>query len=491
MRQLPPAPIPDYELKTGIMMKKGDINKGWKSRYFVALNEADNFRVDYYEKEGGKKKGSINCCGFQALVYTEEDTTANGQFGVKLVPNDDRRRVWWLKCETEEEKDDWLKVLTNACNKANPPVHEDKVIAAAFRGAYRSVRWHYGYYGWYRNVLAEGEQLGALCSEIVMREVVRAALDEVPEGPAKYTTINMIRKNVDVAVMAAVVAAWNGAVAACGPIKEPLENTVRSALSPLFEQEVALKAKISATTNETVTPFLQDVGGRLCQPVLAACSVSITRGYVTSVKGFSEFMREKIKENGFAKDTCASNILWAHRYVGYWWSGPLKDTNQVCWKIYTSDLTDVITILGAGYTSYSLYSEVIESIRDLTHRALEAFHKAVIEADYQGQEAILGTILVKFVHDAKLAMKIVLNKILGGILQSPFETLVITPCLELVKPIQDMIDEIPVPGLSELFNLSSLTEEVLEKFKSDCVAAIVEGAFGKIASQIEDAKKDF
>ena len=488
-RWLPDAPVADYELKSGAMMKKGDINKGWKSRFFVALNEADNYRIDYFEKEGGKKKGSIMCCGFEALAYTEEDTTTHGQFGVKLVPDDDRRRTWWLKCETEEEKDEWLKVMTTACNKAKPPVHEDAVVAAAFSGAYRSVRWHYGFYGWYRNVFAEGEQLGALCSEIVMREVVRAALDEVPEGPAKNTTVNMVRKNVDMAVIAAVNAAWGAAVQSCLAMKDTLEETVKSSLEPIFEQEVKLKEKISSTASDTVTPFLEDVGGRLCQPLLAACATPITKAYGSSVKGFGDFMKEKVKDGAYTADTMAENTRRAHMSVNYWWSGPLKDTNEIAWNIYANDLADVITFFGAGYSPYSLYSEVLDSIRDLTHRAITAFAAAVEEAKYEGQEAILNGVLAKFVHDAKLALKGVLENILDGILQSPFETLVITPCLELVKPIQDMIDEIPVPGLSDLFNLSSLTEEVLEKFKGDCVGAIVGGAFGKVSAQIDDAGK--
>lgn len=488
-RQLPDAPVADYELKSGTMQKKGDINKGWKSRFFVAMNEADNFRIDYFEKEGGKKKGSINCCGFEALAFTEEDTTTHGQFGVKIVPDDERRRTWWLKCETEEEKDEWLKVFTTACSKAKPQVHEDEVVAAAFRGAYRSVRWHYGFYGWYRCVFSEGEQLGALCSEIVMREVVRAALDEVPEGPAKNTTINMVRKNVDMAVIAAVNAAWGAAVSSCLAMKETLEETVKKCLDPLFEQEVKLKEKIASSTADTVNPFLEDVGGRLCQPLLAACATPITKAYVSSVKGFAEFMKEKIGEDKYTKDTLESNIRQAHRSVNYWWSGPLKDTNEICWNIYANDLADVITFFGAGFTPYSLYSEVLDSIRDLTHRAITAFAGALEEANFEGQAAILTGIIAKFVHDAQLALKNVLVAILDGILQSPFETLVITPCLELVKPIQDMIDEIPVPGLSDLFNLSTLSEEVLERFKGDCVGAIVDGSYGKVAAQIEDAGK--
>lgn len=488
-RELPDAPIADYELKSGTMQKKGDINKGWKVRHFVALNEADNFRIDYFDKEGGKKKGSINCCGFEAMAFSEEDTTAHGQFGVKLVPDDDRRRVWWLKCETEEDKDEWIKVFTNACQKAKPQVNEDEVVAAAFRGAYRSVRWHYGFYGWYRCVFSEGEQLGSLCSEIVMREVVRAALDEVPEGPAKSTTISIVRKNVDVAVIAAVNAAWNAAVASCLAMRDTLEETVKKALSPIFEQEVKLKEKISSTTNDTVSPFLADVGSRLCQPLLAACSNPITKAYVSSVKGFSSYMKDKIAADAFTPDTFEYQVRDTHRSVNYWWSGPLKDTNEICWGIYCNDLADVISIFGAGYSPYSLYSEVLDSIRDLTHRAITAFAAEVKEANFEGQAAILAGIVTKYVHDAKLALKAVLESILGGILQSPFETLVITPCLELVKPIQDMIDEIPIPGLSDLFNLSTLTEEVLEKFKGDCVGTIVTSAYGKVSAQVDAAAK--
>ena len=467
----------------------GDINKGWKSRYFVAMNEADNFRIDYFEKEGGKKKGTIHCCGYEALAYSEEDTATHGQFGVKIVPDDDRRRTWWLKCETEEEKDEWLKVFTTACNKAKPPVHEDPIIAEAFKGAYRSVRWHYGFYGWYRCVYSEGEQLGALCGEIVMREVVRAALDEIPEGPTKSATVNAVRKNVDMAVIAAVNGAWGAAVSSCLAMRDTLEENVKKLLDPLFEQEVLLKEKISTTTNDTVSPFLEDVSGRLCQPLLAACATPITKAFASGIKGFSEYMKEQINDDSFGKDTIDANIRYAHRSVNYWWSGPLKETNEIAWNIYANDLSDVITFFGAGYTPYSLFSEVLDAIRDLTHRAIHNFGEAVKEAEFEGQEGILKEILAKYVHDAKIAMKIVMESILAGILQSPFETMVITPCMELVKPIQDAIDEIPVPGLSDLFNLSTLTEEVLEKFKEDCVGSIVSGSYGKVSDQIDDAGK--
>jgi hypothetical protein len=52
------SPPPSEPLKSGTLTKQGDMVKNWKKRHFVIFNEADNFRVEYSEKEGGKKKGT-------------------------------------------------------------------------------------------------------------------------------------------------------------------------------------------------------------------------------------------------------------------------------------------------------------------------------------------------------------------------------------------------------------------------------------------------
>lgn len=321
-----------------------------------------------------------------------------------------------------------------------------------------------------------------------MREVVRAAIDEVPEGPAKNSTVNMIRKNVDMAVMAAVNAAWGAAVSSCAAMKDTLEETVKKSLDPIFEQEGKLKVMISSTAKDTVNPFLEDVGGRLCQPLLKACSNPATKAYVAGVKGFANYMKEKLCD--CTKDNMQAKIKEAHQSVNYWSSGPMKEVNEICWNLYTNDLADVMSFFGSGYSAYKLYSAVLDSIKDVTHRAMHGFATALEEANFEGHAAILSATIVKYVHDAQLALKNVLEGILEGILRSPFETLVITPCLELVKPIQDSIDEIPIPGLSDLLNLSSLTEAVLKKFRRDCIEAIVGGAFEPVAAQLQDAGKD-
>jgi hypothetical protein len=487
-RKLPDAPIPDYELKTGSLTKRGDMVKNWKQRHFVALNEADNFRIDYYEKEGGKLKGTINCCGYSAEEYNEEEAKEMGQFGIKIVPSDTKRRTWFLKCENEEEKAEWMKIFSNACSKAGPPVNPDPLISAGFRGAYRAVRWAYGYYGWYRVSYSEAEQLGELVSAILARELVNAVFDGIAAGPQRYTIIKMVQNIVDTSVIAAVSAAWNASVQACQGLKSSLESAVKSLLSPIFEQEVAIKEKISTTCSNTVNPFLEDVGGRICRPVLKACAAPITRAYVASVQGFATYMRNQITSRSFeSADQLDMNVRSVHRSVEYWWSGPLEDTNRICWSLYTSDLTDVAAFFSGGFTSYSLYSNVLDAIRNLTHRAIHAFHSEVKEAGVGSVDRILNSVLGRFIHDAKLSLQLILNNILKGLLQSPIETVVFTPCLELVKPIQEVIDSIPVPGLSDLFNLSTLMEEVLNNVLDSGVSALVKGAYADVASQIDAA----
>jgi len=489
-RLLPPAPIPDYELKTGIMTKRGDVVKNWKQRYFIALNKADNYVINYYEKEGGKLKGAVNCCGYRAEEFNEDevkDYGPNGKFGIKLIPYDDRRRTWAFSCETEEDKAEWLKIFNNACRKANPPINPDRLIAEAFRGAYRAVRWSYGFYGWWSLNGTEAEMLGGLCADILNRELIYDVINNIPAGPQRGAVVNVVRKTVDTTVVAAVGAAWNSSVSACEALRDTLKASASALLRPIFDQEVAIKAQITDKVGATVNPFLEDVGGRVCRPVLRVCANPITRAYVAAVGGFAAFMKKQISDGSFTKENFDTNIKWSHRSVEYWWSGPLEETNRLCWKLYSSDLADIAAFF-AGYTSYSLYSDTLDAIRDLTHRAIHAFETKVRELDtYTNLDKILDEVLSRYIHDAKLSEKTLLNEILGGMLREPIESGVINPCLELTKPIQEVIDAIPVPGLSDLFNLTSLVEEVLGKILDGGVESIVSGAFGEVAQQIESA----
>lgn len=485
--KLPAIPDPDYALKEGTMDKRGDVVKNWKTRHFVALNKADNFVINYMEKEGGKIKGSINCCGYRAREYDEDETKEYGEFGIKLVPYNERRRTWYVKATSAQDQEEWMRVFNNACSKAKPPVNNDEVLAAAFEGAYRAVRWNYGYYGWYAIAGTEAETLGGLACDILDREIINDVMRDIPAGPQRNTACSIVRKTVDTAVVAAVSACWNSVVGLCEGLRQTLETTVKSLLTPLFEQEVAIKEKIVSSISDTVNPFLADVGGRVCRPLLTVASKSITKGFCAAIQGYSAYMKEKIEKGSFVEAQFASEAKSSDRAIEYWWSGPLEKANQICWSIYSSDLAELATLFSDGFTPYSVYSSALDSIRDLTHRAHFKFTTRAIEAGYTGLEAVLNEVLADMVHDAKLAEIAILNGILLDTLNPSVESNVIVPCGELVQPVQDLIDAIPVPGLSDLFNLPSLVEEVIGSIVEGGVTAIVEGSTSDIESKIDEA----
>lgn len=298
----------------------------------------------------------------------------------------------------------------------------------------------------------------------------------------------MVQKSVDTTVMAAVGAAWNSGVQACTGLRSTLESAAKQLLTPLFEQEVKIKQQISDITNTTVVPVLQDLGGRICQPLLRICTNPVTNAYVAAIRGFLQHMQKTIPD--LKAGELPSQIRRVHMSVEYWWSGPMEDANKICWNLYCSDLAEIAAFFSGGFSTYSLYSRVLNALRDLQHRAIFAFETNFIEGGITDFEQNLNEVLGRLLHDSQLSLKALLNDILGGILQDPIETGIINPCLTLVKPIQDVIDSIPVPGLPDLFNLSSLTEDVLNNFVSTSIGAIIDGAFGQIERQLEATRTE-
>lgn len=486
--KLPAIPVPDFPLKEGTMDKRGDVVKNWKNRFFVALNKADNFVINYMEKEGGKIKGTINCCGYRAREFDEDEAKEYGEFGIKLVPYNERRRTWYMKAKDAADQEEWMRIFNNACNKAKPPVNNDQVLSAAFEGAYRAVRWNYGFYGWYSIAGTEAETLGGLCCDILDRELINDVIREIPSGPQRSTACTIVRKTVDTAVVSAVSACWNSVVGMCEGLRETIETTVKGLLTPLFEQEVQIKEKVVESISGTVNPFLSDVGGKVCAPLLRVLANSITKGFCAALKGYSEYMKEKIEKGQLSEAHFEAEAKRVDRAIEYWWSGPLEKANQICWSIYSSDLAALASLFSSGgFTPYSVYSQSLDSIRDLTHRAHYKFTIKARESGCSNLDTILSEILSDMVHDAKLAETAILNGILLETLQPTVESNVIVPCGELVQPVQDLIDAIPVPGLADLFNLPSMVEEVIGSIVEGGVSAIVEGSVADIEAQIDAA----
>jgi hypothetical protein len=94
-------------------------------------------------------------------------------------------------------------------------------------------------------------------------------------------------------------------------------------------------------------------------------------------------------------------------------------------------------------------------------------------------------IFTQYVHDAKLFVRHVLLSLLKKLLDSPVNELIIKPCKMLVEPVQAMIDAIPIPGLSTLFDLQNLLGECVGEICDKGIAATFEDFTQEIFTTVD------
>jgi len=470
--QLESAPIPTEPLKTGKLTKQGGFIRNWKERHFIAYNEADNFKVDYLDKENGKVRGYIAPCGYRAEPFDEEDTKKMGDFGIKLV-GDARRRVWYLKASSKEERDEWLEVLKLSCYKAKPQRNKDPVIADAFDIAYWRVRWWYCLWGSYQPYGTEDERLAGLLVSILDREVLWDVISKLPSGVARGALESAIRNPVEASVSAAVGGSWTGSVSAVSGLRGTLESSVRQLISPLLEQEKKLKSQIIETISGVINPVIADKGANLLRPVLLKACSPIGKAFTLGANGFLEKVQEMIKENEFEASKFAEGVKKLDR--NYYWI--LYKGYDVVWDLCFNAFAEIAASFANGISYWEVYYMSKDAMNDIFHNAVYTFQKLSSDADPKSHGTILLEVMKKYAHDSKLAAKQLIVKILRALLDTPVQELIIKPSLTLVAPIQGVIDSIPIPGLSSLFNLTALTSDAAEEIIQNALNTLVEHGF--------------
>ena len=172
-------PVATEPLEAGWLVKLGEIKKSWRRRWFVAAEESDNFVVRYFEKEADagdarKAKGAIYLAGYMPRALAGDE--GFGEHVLCLDPISKRdKRVYYLRCDSEEQRQRWRLVLRLACIKAQPPLAPEPALAEAFKQAYTRARRAAGLCGYFALDRPEQEQLLSLCLE-ACRAKLRAAL---------------------------------------------------------------------------------------------------------------------------------------------------------------------------------------------------------------------------------------------------------------------------------------------------------------------------
>jgi hypothetical protein len=483
--QLLEAEDASYILKSGYMMKRGDVVKNWKRRWFVAKNKVDNFVIEYYETEDSPKpKGVVQPCGYRVDDFDPEEIDEfgpeNSANGIKLEPYDDTRRQWYFNCDTEEDKKEWEKIFQNAVRKSDPPTDPDPVIAAAFDEAYRATRYAYGYYGWYSINCTEPEMLGNLIGDVLNRELLSDIYNDIPSGPTRSQAISTIRKIVNSAVVTAVSAGWQAVMGAVDASKSAYEASVKEALSPVFEAEENLKTQIIESVGAIVNPVMEDVGSRLCQPVFSASVAHVSSAFTWAIKGFHEAMSARVARIAEDTNSLREECDRAQREVDWWYSGPLGKSNDILWRMYHSDLSAIADCFMGGYTAYNVYYDTQDQLRRLLHNAIYTFEH--ITAEGTDPNAAFAQAMTRLGNDAKVYEMECLSSVMLGLVNSTVDEQVIGPSKETVQPINDLVPDVVKPFM----NIENMTQQVIKRIVRNAMEAIVTGGLGAEQEKIDN-----
>jgi len=152
-----------FQMKSGFVQKMGFERPSWKKRFFVlrknevayysserdgkaARNEKGRFYLDFLSRNKIKavETGTI-LVNTNALSARNTKVTLKKPYLIQIGDckwNDSDLRTFYVSCETQQERDDWLKALQNNCdiyiNTDEGKKDKDKIpIEGPRREAYR------------------------------------------------------------------------------------------------------------------------------------------------------------------------------------------------------------------------------------------------------------------------------------------------------------------------------------------------------------------
>lgn len=421
-----------------------------KERHFIALNEADNFRIEYWtaaKDAGGKKKGEIQCAGY----YVERCDEITDEFGIKLKPWSSRRRTWHMICDTSESREEWIRTFQNATWRSSAPSDPNPLIASAFTTAYEAVRWKYGFWGWYWGWGTEAERLADLISDVLAREVVDAAISTIADSPASGTIIDAVRTAVYSSVVAAVTPAWAANRTAAEALQPQIEPVIKSNTAPLFEKQKELKEQVVSKVTSITNPFLADMGTKVLKPFLNVFCKFIAGNFVNAIRSYQKTIYEHLGESDLNYNFADISSYLLNRWdcSGTWGiSGTAYDQlSQICNDELNNPIMNAVFEVLAGFSSGQVWYMWWSRLRDMLYRAAYTFstlkEKLGLESCADRLKA-LKEVMPMLIHDGKIYIKSLLMDLFNAMLGTNIATMITNPAKEMIAPIQEVSDGRPI-----------------------------------------------
>jgi len=499
--QLKTPPIPSETLKEGWMEKLGEVRRNWKRRYFVATNQADNFRIYYFEKQElkgdpSKKKGEVQPCGYTVKhLDKDEEKKEFGDFALTLKPRG-RRRQWFMKCADAEDLKDWLAVLQYSARKADAPLNPDWVMAYAFKRAYEMTRWRLGTWGWYWYDRTEEEMLGQMIVDRCEAGCMRPVYDRIPSGRMERKLREQVQKMLDSTVGAAVATGWMACVVGIEFQKDTIESKARESLGVIFDKQAELKATVQEKILTIISPPLEELTKPIMTPICNCLMAPLVAAYKELAIAYHSRMTRII-----ADDVKEADLKEFVRETRYWW-GPMYPALRHIYKAFrdgwdddqpetasvsisiTVNIGDIIDML-QGVSPWQIESQFEESLRGMMNKAIYTF-ASELEETKKDPTATLNATMHKLVHDSKQQIRNDITEIFRMVLVPPFKKRVDPLIKDVLEPITGLIPDI----LKTFLDIEKMASEIMENIVNQLIANCVVPASEPVLKTLDSLPTD-
>ena len=366
--QLKAAPVASDVLYSGLLTKRGGSVSSWKERFFLILNEKDNYRIEYKDDKTKELKGIIHPGGYRVYEFSEDDIhEQGGDFGFKLEPDNSHKRTWYFRCKNETERQEWLTIFDYACYKATVPVNDTHFkMRKAFDGVLRRYFWSSGLYHSSLRGRNETDILTEYVFYIIDRLVLKKVINEIPDSSKKAKTVACMRQDLEGNVLKICTECWTTSHDSIKAMSSTVENNIdKKAAASSVEKYKKLKWDIAPVVEDFSNEVLVDKSVSLMQPIAFVLVPTVRDAFTLAIKGFYETMLEKAK---LGLLTSAKDITAVYRDTHKWY-GYLHQSNNCVYGLYRDKLATVVELL-TSVSSYTIYNMVLDKIKFIMNKAI-------------------------------------------------------------------------------------------------------------------------
>jgi hypothetical protein len=146
---------------------------------------------------------------------------------------------------------------------------------------------------------------------VLERDIIRAKLDEIEEGPFKDAQVSIAEKLCVGMTRTAVAGAWSTAISTSKTLTAEVEKKAKELIGKIFEIQNQVKDTIANLLGDLIGPFLQMVSAKILYPFLNLVFYPVDSGFKASVEGLNLSFKKLIKRKEFLEQEPRKSLLKA------------------------------------------------------------------------------------------------------------------------------------------------------------------------------------